>query len=72
VGVKVLEARREEEERRRQKYARMEVEREKTRQGIRDKYKIEKKKEAPAMPQLSDNALNRPKKLVMVNPEDDG
>lgn len=34
---KVLEARREEEERRRNKYAKMEAEREKVRQGIRDK-----------------------------------
>lgn len=36
-SVQVIEARREEEERRRNKYAKMESEREKVRQGIRDK-----------------------------------
>jgi len=70
----VLEARREAEERRRNKYAKMEAEREKVRQGIRDKYNIKKQEESlPKLPDL-DNSLNRQKKSpaqLQINPDDD-
>ncbi|XP_030644182.1 complexin 2, like [Chanos chanos] len=63
------EALRQQEEERKAKYAKMEAEREKIRQGIRDKYGLKKKEEAEAeaqaaMEQASEGSLTRPKKAV--------
>ena len=72
--MQVLEARREEEERRRQKYAKMENEREKVRQNIRDKYNIKKQEEVlPPLPDL-DGSLNAKKKSpaqLRISTDDD-
>lgn len=58
-----LEAIKEAEDRRKEKHRKMEEEREKMRQDIRDKYKIEKKVEAPEETQKEpDNPLMRKKK----------
>jgi len=70
----VIEARLEQEKKRRDKYAKMEDDREKVRQGIRDKYKIKKQEEvAPILPDL-DGSLNRQKKdpaSLSINPDED-
>jgi len=75
--AELAEQRREEEERRRNKYLKMEQEREKVRQGIREKYKIEKKVEpepaAFVMPDVS-GSLNRQKKSpaqLAINTDED-
>ncbi|KAF2365941.1 Synaphin [Trinorchestia longiramus] len=59
-----LEALAEQEERRKEKHRKLEEEREAMRQGIRDKYKIEKKiePEEPSEPAMPDNPLMRKKK----------
>jgi len=64
-----LEALRQEEEERKDKYAKIEAERESMRQGIRDKYGIKKREvaeaeAAAAMDQPAEGSLTRPKKAV--------
>lgn len=63
-----LEALRQEEEERKDKYAKIEAERESMRQGIRDKYGIKKREvvdeAAAAMEQPAEGSLTRPKKAV--------
>lgn len=76
AAAELAEARRLEEERRRAKYAKMENEREKTRVGIREKYNIPKKEEAPVfvMPELSEGTINAKKKSpaeLAISTEDD-
>ncbi|KAL2098295.1 hypothetical protein ACEWY4_007502 [Coilia grayii] len=63
------EALRQQEEERKAKYAKMEAEREKVRQGIRDKYGLKKREEVEAeaqaaMEQASEGSMTRPKKAV--------
>lgn len=73
----VIEARLEQERKRREKFAKMEAEREKTRQDIRDKYNIKKKEDplAAALAQPAEGSLTKPKKdpaSLAINPDDDG
>uniref|UniRef100_A0A8C4NKV9 Complexin-2 n=1 Tax=Eptatretus burgeri TaxID=7764 RepID=A0A8C4NKV9_EPTBU len=70
------EALRQQEEERKSKYARMEAEREKMRQSIRDKYGIKKKEEQEAeanaaMEVPCEGSLTRPKKAVPAGCGDD-
>jgi len=68
------EARLEELERRRQKFAKMEKERENVRQGIRDKYNIKKPEENVFQMPDVDNSLNAKKKSpaqLAINTDDD-
>ncbi|KAK5602984.1 Complexin-2 [Ilyodon furcidens] len=63
------EALRQQEEERKAKHARMEAEREKVRQTIRDKYGLKKKEEKEAeekaaMEQACEGSLTRPKKAI--------
>uniref|UniRef100_A0A8C1XRT4 Complexin-2 n=1 Tax=Cyprinus carpio TaxID=7962 RepID=A0A8C1XRT4_CYPCA len=63
------EALRQQEEERKAKHARMEAEREKVRQAIRDKYGLKKKEEKEAeekaaMEQACEGSLTRPKKAI--------
>ena len=72
--LELIEARKEEEQRRRNKYAKMEKEREVVRDGIRDKYNIKKPTENVVMPlpELPEGSLNRQKGGVkQINTEDD-
>ncbi|XP_030622520.1 complexin-2 [Chanos chanos] len=70
------EALRQQEEERKAKHARMEAEREKVRQTIRDKYGLKKKEEKEAeekaaMEQACEGSLTRPKKAIPAGCGDD-
>ncbi|KAG2455414.1 CPLX2 protein, partial [Polypterus senegalus] len=70
------EALRQQEEERKAKHARMEAEREKVRQQIRDKYGLKKKEEKEAeekaaMEQPCEGSLTRPKKAIPAGCGDD-
>ncbi|XP_071398304.1 complexin-2 [Centroberyx affinis] len=70
------EALRQQEEERKAKHARMEAEREKVRQTIRDKYGLKKKEEKEAeekaaMEQACEGSLTRPKKAIPTGCGDD-
>ncbi|UJR10209.1 hypothetical protein I4U23_014423 [Adineta vaga] len=67
----VAEARREAEEKRDAKYAKMERQREEVRQGIREKYNIKKKEEACALPPPCEGRLTADKKGPIPLPDDD-
>ncbi|CAI2321779.1 unnamed protein product [Caenorhabditis sp. 36 PRJEB53466] len=71
----VVAARLEQEERRKEKHRKMEQEREKMRQGIRDKYAIKKKEEGVAM-DFTEGRIGGPRKTpeeiaAEMNAEDD-
>uniref|UniRef100_A0A8R1HK35 Putative complexin-1 n=1 Tax=Caenorhabditis japonica TaxID=281687 RepID=A0A8R1HK35_CAEJA len=71
----VIAARLEQEERRKEKHRKMEQEREKMRQGIRDKYAIKKKEEGAAM-DFTEGRIGGPRKTpeeiaAEMNAEDD-
>ncbi|CAB3407929.1 unnamed protein product [Caenorhabditis bovis] len=71
----VVAARLEQEERRKEKHRKMEAEREKMRQGIRDKYSIKKKEEGAAM-DFTEGRIGGPRKTpeeiaAEMNAEDD-
>jgi complexin-1/2 len=73
----VIEARLEQERKRKEKFAKMEADREKTRQEIRDKYSIKKKEDpfAAALAQPAEGSLTKPKKdpaSLAVDPDDEG
>uniref|UniRef100_A0A4W4FXA6 Complexin-2 n=2 Tax=Electrophorus TaxID=8004 RepID=A0A4W4FXA6_ELEEL len=70
------EALRQQEEERKAKHTRMEAEREKVRQTIRDKYGLKKKEEKEAeekaaMEQACEGSLTRPKKAIPAGCGDD-
>ncbi|PIO71997.1 synaphin protein [Teladorsagia circumcincta] len=73
----VVAARLEEQERRKERHRKMEAEREKMRQGIRDKYKIHKKEEgAGAAMDFTEGRIGAPRKTpeelaAAMNAEDD-
>ncbi|CAF1281506.1 unnamed protein product [Adineta ricciae] len=67
----VAEARREAEEKRDAKYAKMERQREEVRQGIREKYNIKKKEEACVLPPPCEGRLTADKKGPIPLPDDD-
>ncbi|CAF1096926.1 unnamed protein product [Adineta steineri] len=67
----VAEARREAEEKRDAKYAKMERQREDVRQGIREKYNIKKKEEEIALPPPCEGRLTQDKKGPIPLPDDD-
>ncbi|CAF0905299.1 unnamed protein product [Adineta steineri] len=68
----VAEARREADEKRTAKYAKMERQREEVRQGIREKYNIKKKEEAaPPIPLPCEGRLTQDKKGPIPLPDDD-
>ncbi|CAF0962234.1 unnamed protein product [Adineta steineri] len=67
----VAEARREAEEKRDAKYAKMERQREEVRQGIREKYNIKKKEEEIALPPPCEGRLTQDKKGPIPLPDDD-
>ncbi|CAF1620190.1 unnamed protein product [Rotaria magnacalcarata] len=67
----VAEARREAEEKRDAKYAKMERQREEVRQTIREKYNIKKKEEAIPLPPPCEGRLTADKKGPIPLPDDD-
>ncbi|CAF0920349.1 unnamed protein product [Rotaria sordida] len=67
----VTEARREAEEKRDAKYAKMERQREEVRQSIREKYNIQKKEEAASLPPPCEGRLTADKKGPIPLPDDD-
>jgi len=68
----VAEARREADEKRTAKYAKMERQREEVRQNIREKYNIKKKEEAaPPLPPPCEGRLTADKKGPIPLPDDD-
>ncbi|CAF3418823.1 unnamed protein product [Rotaria socialis] len=67
----VAEARREAEEKRDAKYAKMERQREEVRQTIREKYNIKKKEEAISLPPPCEGRLTADKKGPIPLPDDD-
>ncbi|KAK6730996.1 hypothetical protein RB195_007455 [Necator americanus] len=72
----VVAARLEEQERRKEKHRKMEAEREKMRQGIRDKYKIHKKEEGCAAMDFTEGRIGAARKTpeelaAAMNAEDD-
>ncbi|CAF3370721.1 unnamed protein product [Rotaria sp. Silwood1] len=67
----VAEARREAEEKRDAKYAKMERQREEVRQAIREKYNIKKKEESVALPPPCEGRLTADKKGPIPLPDDD-
>ncbi|CAF0915654.1 unnamed protein product [Adineta steineri] len=71
-SLTVAEARREADEKRTAKYAKMERQREEVRQGIREKYNIKKKEEAaPPIPLPCEGRLTQDKKGPIPLPDDD-
>ncbi|CAF0920957.1 unnamed protein product [Didymodactylos carnosus] len=68
----IAEARREADEKRKAKYAKMERQREEVRQQIRDKYNIKKKEEPAAqLPPPCDGRITSEKKGPLFLPDDD-